>query len=130
MSLIKTNPLISIRSDATVKEAASLMSDCSIGAIGVLDEHRRFAGIVTERDLTWFVAQGRDAHETRITEIVNDFPIVVEGPLEDRDALERMRRGRVRHLLVKTGDDVRIVSLRDYVDLLDPRSQDRSERTA
>lgn len=112
---VQTHPLISIRASATVQEAAQLMADCSIGAVGVLDNDRRFTGIITERDLSWFVAQARDAQATKVTEIANDFPVVVEGPIEDSQALERMRSARVRYLIVREGDDFRIVSIRDYL---------------
>jgi CBS domain-containing protein len=112
---VRTHPLISIRPGATVQETARLMADCSIGAIGVLDKQRRFVGIVTEQDLSWFVAQGKDPAETTIEEIANDFPVVVDGPIDDSAALERMRRARVRHLIVHEAGDFRIVSMRDYV---------------
>ncbi|MGI8708923.1 MAG: CBS domain-containing protein [Actinomycetota bacterium] len=112
---VHSRPLISIRADASVQEAAQLMADCSIGAIGVLGPSKEFTGIVTERDLAWFVAQAKDATATTVAEIVNDFPVVVEGPLEDADALERMRTARIRHLIVRDNDEYRIVSMRDYV---------------
>lgn len=112
---VQTHPLISIRSSATVQEAARLMADCSIAALGVLDKERRFAGIVTERDLSWFVAQAKDSAATTVAEITNDFPVVVHGPIDVDVALERMRRARVRHLIVQEGSDFRIVSMRDYV---------------
>ena len=112
---VQTKPLISIRSSATVQEAAQLMADCSIAALGILDKDHLFAGIVTERDLSWFVAQGKDAVETTVENITNDFPVVVEGPIEDSAAIERMRKARVRHLIVHEADDFRIVSMRDYV---------------
>ena len=112
---VQTHPLISIRSDATVQEAARLMADCSIGALGVLGSDKRFAGIVTERDLAWFVAQAMDASATLVTDIVNDFPVVVDGPIGEQVALERMQRARIRHLIVRVGDDFRIVSMRDYL---------------
>ena len=112
---VQTHPLISIRSEATVQEAARLMADCSIGALGVFGDTKQFRGIITERDLSWFVAQARDASATRVAEIVNDFPVVVDGPIEDDEALARMQSARIRHLLVREGDDFRIVSMRDYV---------------
>lgn len=115
---VDTHPLISIRSSATVQEAARLMADCSIAAIGVLDGNKRFAGIVTERDLAWFLAQGRDAAETVIEEITNDFPVVVQGAVDDRAAIDRMRAAHVRHLTVHEGDDYRILSMRDFAPLV------------
>lgn len=120
---VHTHPLISIRASATVQEAARLMADASIGAVGVLDPERRFVGIITERDLSWFVAQANDAAETRVGEIVNDFPVVIDGPLRDEEALERMRTARVRHLIVREADDFRIVSMRDYLAFKRPSNQ-------
>lgn len=112
---VQTHPLISIRSNAKVQEAAQLMADRSIGALGVLGTDRQFIGIITERDLSWFVAQGRNAGETPIGQIANDFPVVVEGPIQEKMALVQMRRARVRHLIVREGDAYRIVSMRDFV---------------
>lgn len=112
---VHTRPLISIRADATVQEAARLMVDCSIGALGVLDVDKRFVGIITERDLAWFVAKARDPEETLVRHVTNDFPVVVEGPVSDAAALERMRTARVRHLIVHEDDDYRILSIRDFL---------------
>jgi CBS domain-containing protein len=84
-----------------------------MGALGVTDAHGRFAGIVTERDLTWFVAQGRDATGTSVGSVVNDFPVVVEAPITSSAALERMRTARVRHLILREEGAHRIVSMRD-----------------
>lgn len=112
---VQTHPLISIRSDASVQEAARLMADCSIGALGVLGSNKEFVGIITERDLSWFVAQAKDAAGTTVAGIVNDFPVVTDGPLDDAEALERMRRARIRHLTVREGDDFCILSMRDFV---------------
>jgi CBS domain-containing protein len=94
------------------------MADCSIGALGVLDGDKRFAGIVTERDLSWFVAQAKDACSTSVAAIANDFPVVVDGPLDDATAIERMLKARVRHLIVREAGDFRIVSMRDYAGVL------------
>lgn len=111
----ETHPLICIRDSETVSEAARLMADCSMGAIGVLDDHRRFTGIVTERDITWLVAQGKVASETLLSEVVNDFPVVVDAPLTELEARERMASAHVRHLIVHDDGDYRIISMRDLV---------------
>jgi CBS domain-containing protein len=115
LSSVQTQPLISVRSTATVKDAARLMADCSIGALGVLDEHKEFAGIITERDLTWFVAQGLESSETAVSEVVNDFPIVLDGPVDEVTAIDRMHSGHIRHLIVHDDDGFRVVSMRDVL---------------
>ncbi len=45
--------LIRIRRSATLEDAARLMCDMSMGALGVDDADHRFVGLVTERDLLW-----------------------------------------------------------------------------
>lgn len=112
---VETHPLICMRDTETVSEAARLMADCSMGAIGVLDDHLRFTGILTERDITWFVAQGKVASETLLSEVVNDLPVIVDAPVTDLEARERMASAHIRHLIVRDGEDYRIISMRDLV---------------
>lgn len=111
-----THPLISIRVSASIQEAAQLMCDMSMGTLGVQTHEHEFIGLVTERDLIWAVAQGKDPLETTVLDVVNDFPIVVEGPISDIDATRRMRKAHVRHLIVSGRGDLRIVSMRDLMD--------------
>jgi CBS domain-containing protein len=105
------------------------MSDCSIGAVGILGHDKQLVGIFTERDLAWVVAQRRDPSEVKLSEVVNDFPVIVEGPLSDEAALDCMRKAHIRHLLIDEGGDVRIVSMRDLVSIPPADSpQDRGPR--
>lgn len=78
---VQTRPLISIRPEATVQEAAQMMNDFSIAALGLLDAEKRFFGVLTERDITAFVSQGKDPTTSLVGDIANDFPVVVQGPL-------------------------------------------------
>jgi signal-transduction protein with cAMP-binding, CBS, and nucleotidyltransferase domain len=109
-----THPLVRIRSSATIREAAQLMCDMSMGALGVDDANHQFLGIYTERDVMWNVAQGRD-HSTPLSEVLNDLPVIVEGPLTSLEAAIHMLDAHVRHLIVREGDQLRIVSTRDLV---------------
>ena len=113
--IVPTLPLIKIRGSATVAEAAQMISDLSIGALGVMDEDGIFVGIFTERDLAWVVARGIDCTESTIAENLNDFPVIVDAPLTVDRAIEEMVAAHVRHLLVRAGKDIRIVSARDLL---------------
>ena len=113
---VQTHPLISIRATATVREAAQLMTDCSVSALGVLGSNREFVGLMTERDVTAFAARpDSDLFDMPVTEVANDFPVVIDGPIDDATALERMRDAHIRHLVVLEDDDLRIVSMRDFL---------------
>ena len=113
--VVETHPLVSLHCESTVEQAAQLMADCSMGAVGVLDRSKSLAGIFTERDLTGFVARHGDASGTKLQDVMNDFPVVVAGPISDAEAIHRMTQAHIRHLLVSEGDDVRIISMRDLV---------------
>lgn len=112
---IETHPMISMHADADVAEAASLMADCGIGALGVLGPDRRFVGIVTERDVLALVGRRKDLTEVTLADVVNERPVVVEGTISEEDALARMTTAHIRHLVVREGEDFRILSLRDLV---------------
>ena len=114
-TIVETRPLISMHPTASVQEAAQMMNDCSIACLGVLDKNKNFAGIVTERDITAFVARGKDPTESRVSEIVNEFPVVMDGPVSDESAIERMRSAHIRHLIVRNGGAFRILSMRDLM---------------
>lgn len=112
-----THPLIRIRETASIQEAAQLMCDMSMGTLGVDNHDHEFIGLITERDLMWAVAQGKDPLETTVKDVLNDFPIVVEGPISDIDAARRMGKAHVRHLIVSGHGDLRIVSMRDLMNV-------------
>ncbi|MGH2826186.1 MAG: CBS domain-containing protein [Actinomycetota bacterium] len=107
--------LIRIRGSATLEDAARLMCDMSMGALRVDDADSCFVGLITERDLLWAMAQGKDPEGTPVGDVVNNFPIMVDGPISSEKAAERMMSAHVRHLLVREGDRLGVVSLRDVV---------------
>jgi CBS domain-containing protein len=61
------------------------------------------------------VALARDPAETVVSVIATFSPVVIDGPISDEEALERMRIARVRHLIVRVGADFSIVSMRDLI---------------
>ena len=48
---LMSSPVISIRKDATVAEAAAIMLQHRVGAVVVIDENQHYAGMITERML-------------------------------------------------------------------------------
>lgn len=115
IGVLQSRDLIRMRDTATLQEAAKLMCDMSMGALGVNGPDYRFLGLVTERDLLWALAEGKDGLKTTLAEVVNDFPIIAEGPIGPDEALRRMTHAHVRHLLIREQGDLRIVSMRDLV---------------
>ena len=94
-----------IAPDASVAEAARIMSDRRIGSLVVLDG-LRVVGILTERDLlTRIVAQKRDPSETRVDEVMTNEVIVCRPETTLQECKGLISRGRVRHLPVVDRDN-------------------------
>lgn len=106
--------LCSLPPDATAQQAARLLRDRHVGAVLVVDG-RRLVGIVTERDLVFrLLAPGREAADTRLADIMTASPETLAPDDTAAEALEKMRKGRYRHLPVLDGDQlVGMVSIRD-----------------
>ena len=80
--------VVSIDSEATVKDAASKMAQQEIGSLVVMEQNKP-VGIVTERDLlSRVLALGRNAEATRV-EMVMSKPLICAGP--DMDVTEATR---------------------------------------
>jgi CBS domain-containing protein len=87
--------------DATVQEAAKLMSMRRVGSLVVTDGTQVLQGIFTERDImNRVVAEGRDAGRTRVGEVMTTNVITVSSDTSIEDVEAIMRQHRVRHLPV------------------------------
>lgn len=116
-------PVVRVDAGAKLSEAAEIMCNRSVGAVTVFDGDD-LRGIFTERDLTFAIAEGKMPKEVPVAEVVNDFPIVVAGPVTKAEAARRMTSAHVRHLIVKDDHGYGIVSIRDLVDATDSRLED------
>lgn len=100
----KGHELASLGPDATALDAAQLMNERHIGSVVVLDDER-VVGIFTERDvLRRIVAEGRDASETPLREVMTS-PVACAAPHTPLDELRAvMREKHIRHVPVISDD--------------------------
>lgn len=101
---------------ASTREAARLMTLRQVSALPVVDGEV-LVGIVTERDLVQRVlAEGRWPDSTPVAEVMSS-DLVIAGPSDAyEDALARMTRHHVRHLLVVADGRLQgVVSMRDLL---------------
>lgn len=111
---LASKSLIGIVDSAYLIDAARVMTDRSIGALGVYSpDGHDLIGVITERDVTRAVSKGLDCSATRVTELMSHPLVAAEGPVSRAEAAEHMRRGHVRHLIIRQGGSDRIVSIRD-----------------
>lgn len=55
--MLMSSPVTSIRSNATLEEIATVMSDLDLHPLPVVDDHGRYVGIVSRRDLVRVIAE-------------------------------------------------------------------------
>jgi CBS domain-containing protein len=112
--IIQNQTLISVGEGATVREAASLMTEKRIGALMVI-EGGTLRGILTERDvMTRVVAKGLNPDATKVAQVMTAKPDTLPSHATAGEALERMHAGGYRHLpVVDGGKVVGMVSVRD-----------------
>jgi CBS domain-containing protein len=111
-----TADVLTIEPGRTLQDAARAMGKRNAGAVVVIDPEQAGPGIVTERDISRAVGEGKDpAHEkvldhvqTSATSAEPDWPLV--------EAARDMISGGFRHLVVVDGSDlVGMLSMRDIV---------------
>jgi predicted transcriptional regulator len=115
VSDLMTRNVITIDSEATVKEAVDIMNKHEIGCLIVLTDGKT-DGIMTERDiLKRFVGLNRDASETKVKDIMSR-PIWAVGPNEDIEAaLKHMLNAKIKKLPVV--EDGRLLGLLTLTDI-------------
>jgi len=120
LSEIMNAPVVTLRDDDMVGEAAKKMSTHRIGSIVILNGSHKPVGILTERDIvTRCVAQGRDPWKTKIEEIMSHPLISADEGTDARKAFDLMRLRKIRRLGVTRDDKlVGIVSERDLLEAM------------
>jgi CBS domain-containing protein len=101
--LMTGDPVV-IDGGAPVIEAARLMSEHDIGAVGV-EREGRLAGVLTDRDIVVrAVARDRDPRRLAVAELCSEELVTVIDDADLAEAEARMRERRVRRLFVVDDD--------------------------
>ena len=109
--------VLTIKPDATVAEAARVLSECRIGSLVVSTDGQRVAGIISERDIVREMGKrGVSAFGERVEEMMTEKVETCVAEDQADDVLTKMTEGRFRHLPVVDGDVmVGIISIGDVV---------------
>jgi len=114
-SMITKQKILIATAEITVAEAARLMKKNSVGAVMVVKDNGRLAGIFTERDAVFRVlAEGRDPKTTRLSDVMTPQPQTIAPEKPFGHALLMMYESGFRHVpVVEDGKPVGMVSARD-----------------
>jgi CBS domain-containing protein len=113
----KGRDVLAIGSDATLAEAASVLTKNRIGALIVREEDGTLVGVLSERDIVRALAEaGAAALTLSVAERMTKDVATCEETDTIEDIMETMTRCRFRHMPVVNGDNiVGIVSIGDVV---------------
>jgi CBS domain-containing protein len=101
--------------EESLADAAIRMRDHGVGSLVVVDGED-LAGILTERDLLWAMADGAAPHVARVGTYMSAPPVVVSPETDVVEAGHLMVKHDVRHLPVVAVGQLRgMVSARDLL---------------
>ena len=87
--------------DTTLAEIAARMRDENVGAIPIVDEDEKLAGIITDRDIVVRgIAEGEDPDECTAEDILSEQLHTIHPQADLEEAAELMARHQIRRLPV------------------------------
>ena len=112
---ISRTHLISLAPQASVRDAACVMTRANCGSVLVMELPDVLVGLLTERDLmTRVLARGLDPDRTPVREVMTPNPICVPPETPVSDAVVLMLERGFRHLPLVAGTRVvGVFSVRD-----------------
>lgn len=113
--IIRDQQPLTLPPTATVAEACTAMHRRRVGAVLVVEEGDRLAGIFTGRDAVECLAEGCDATHTPLHRVMTRDPVTLGPEQTAAEALRLLDDGGFRHLPVcRDGRVVGIVSRYDF----------------
>ncbi len=112
---ISRKRVISVAPQASVRDAACVMTRANCGSVLVMEPPDILLGILTERDLmTRVLARGLDPDKTTAREIMTPNPICIGPETRVSDAVVLMLERGFRHLPLVAGSKILgVFSVRD-----------------
>lgn len=114
---IMNRDVVTIGVDRTVRDAATLMREHSLGALVVVKDGK-IHGVLSERDvLNRVVAGGLDPSTVKVSEVCTTEPVTVEAQEPVEACYRLLREQGFRHLPIRNENNeaVGIVSSRDFM---------------
>ncbi len=109
--------VMTIRPEATIHDAMTMLVHHRIGSLMVIDERGKIVGIITERDiLRECAARSEQVKETRVQEVMTRNLIIGVPDDEIGYVMWIMTQNRIRHLPVMANEKLEgLISIGDVV---------------
>jgi len=122
----KGRAVVTIPGDALVSDVIRSLSENGIGVIVVVDEDKKIAGIVSERDIVRGLGNfGVGLLDSNVRKIMTSRVITGDTETAVADVMSLMTSNKIRHLPVVDADDhlEGLISIGDVVNALLARAQ-------
>lgn len=111
--------VVTVSSEATVREAAKKMKEFRVGYLLVTNS-ASIKGCVTDRDLALWLANGKNPDDTRIDSIMQANVITTKPETDVFEASKLMEKNRIRRLpVVEDGRIAGIISSAEIASILE-----------
>jgi CBS domain-containing protein len=111
-----SNVVLTVGPGHTLREAARLMTDKSVGAAVVIDEEYPGPRVISERDVLNSLGRGEDPDAERVGDHMSDTLICAAPDWSLERAAMEMSKRHIRHLVVvDAGELAGVLSMRDIV---------------
>lgn len=109
--------IVFIKPEDSVKKCINLMAEHNIGALVVVDAHKKLLGIVSERDVIQScLDKGFDLDTTQANDVVYKDITILSPHDGVEKAMQAMTETKRRHVLIKEKDEmVAILSIGDVL---------------
>jgi CBS domain-containing protein len=120
---LMSEKLETINISSSAQKASKKMRDKNISSLVVTDNHKKPAGIVTERDLVRKVCVNDASSSNMQIKDIMSFPLLtIDATASVGEAADIMIQNRVRHLLVVENNDINkplgIITPSDFTEYL------------
>lgn len=114
---IKGREVWSIEASRSVYQAIEMMAEKGVGALPVLDDNARLAGIISERDYARkLILKNRSSRKTTVADIMTTDVVCVGEETSIDKCMSLMIQKKIRHLpVIDGGTPVGIITVGDLL---------------
>ena len=110
--------VLTVGTGHTLREAARMMTEKSVGAAVVLDEEAPGPRVISERDVLVSLGRGQNPDEERVGDHMSGSIITASPEWSLERAAAEMAGRKIRHLVVvEDGELVGVLSMRDIMNV-------------
>lgn len=111
--------IVTLSPESTLRDVARLMKEDNVGCVVIMNG-QRLKGIITDRDIACWVAEGKDPNEVTAGSIMKRHVIIATPEMSVFEAGKLMADNKVRRLPVVAGNKLcGLVSISDLASIIE-----------